>query len=201
MTDDPNTATGLAREDAPSLSDIASPDEGQGAWPKGWYKARSIEGFATGKGTQFVTGDVFSKDRNSRNIVICFNVKGDVFVPSSTNPSERKLSTGPSGDRNLFYRMNYRPEAVNAQTVAAIKEAYTRFKKVNAFPSKEMQAVALSLGRIGQLEKALGYKLPFRDGHYDPTVATGHDWDIRLDIDEKGFNTIEAVAASGAHVK
>lgn len=201
MTDELNQATGLAREDAPSLSDLALPDESQGAWPRGWYRAKCLPGYATGKGTQFETASTRSKDGASLNLVICFAVKGDSYVPTSADPAQRKLTKGPGADRNLFYRMNYRPDHVSAEVVANVKEAIKHYGSINKLPNKELQSIALSLGRIGQFEKALGFKLPFTNGAYQPSVAVGHDFDIRLDIDEKGFNTIEAVAQSGAHVK
>ena len=93
MTDELNqAATGLAREDAPSLSDLATPEEGAGAWARGWYKALTVDGYQTGRGKVFQTSDVLAKDPASRNLFICVAVSGDFYVPSDPDPAKRKLT-------------------------------------------------------------------------------------------------------------
>lgn len=62
------STVGLAREEAPDLSDLAGPTEATANWPKGWYRAVVLPGYTTGKGTQFETRDVTAKDPSSRNL-------------------------------------------------------------------------------------------------------------------------------------
>lgn len=202
MNDYESQATGLAPEGAPSLADIATPDEGRGAWERGWYRAKILDGYTTGKGTVFETKDVTAKDPSSRNLFICFAVNGDVFVPSSPDPAKRKLSKGPGGTRNIRSTYNYRPSDLSTERVAAVKAAREHYKGVHgAWPDKAIQASSLSLGRLGQLETAVGFRLPFADGRFNPQPFIGQDVEVRLTITEEGFSDVAAVAKAGTHVK
>jgi len=207
MTDDP-AATGLAREDAPSLSDLATPEEGAGAWAKGWYRATIIGGYNTTRGKVFQTSDAVAKDPSSRNLFICVAVNGEAFVPSDADPSKRKLTKGPGGIRNIRVTFNYRPNDFTADRIAQVKRAREQYKGVQgAWPDKDIQASSLSLGRLGQLEKALGFKLPFAGGRFNPQPFVSQQLDVRLTITEEdgdrkgGFSEVAAVASSGSHVK
>jgi hypothetical protein len=218
MPDEFNPNQGLAAENAPSvvdLSDVATPVEGAGAWPKGWYRATIVEGYSTGKGTVMETRDALSKDAGSRNLHICFAVDGNVYVPSDSDPSKRKLSQGPGGTRNIRETYNYKPDDLKPERVATVKRAREAYKgKQGAWGEKgteahDMQSSSLSIGRIGQLQNAVGFKLPTI---LKPGPSGGHDRfdirpfikqnvDVRLGIDAKGFSEIAAVDKSGTHVK
>jgi hypothetical protein len=193
---------GMAPEESPSLSDIAAPEEGAGAWPKGWFRAIILPGYTTGKGTVMETQDKLARDPVSRNLFLCFAVQGDIYVPSDPDPTKRKLSPGPGGTRNIRATYNYAPDDMTVARLALIKDARESYKGVQgAWPDKAIQASSLSLGRLGQLEKACGFKLPFTGGRFDPAPFVGLKLDIRLIIDEKGFSEVAAVALGGSHVK
>jgi hypothetical protein len=203
MNSDPNAqGFGLAPEEAPSLSDIAAPEEGAGAWPKGWFRAVVLPGYSTGKGNVMETTDKLARDPASRNLFLCLAVAGDVFIPSDPDPSKRTLTKGPGGVRNIRATFNYQPDDMTATRIALIKEARERYKAVQgAWPDKAIQASSLSLGRLGQLEKAAGFKLPFSGGRFATAQFVGVHFDIRLVIDEKGFSEVAAIAPAGSHVK
>lgn len=196
---------GLAPEAAPSLTDIAAPEEGAGAWPKGWFRAVTLPGYSTGRGKVMETADVLAKDPASRNLFICIEVAGDVYVPSDPDPAKRVVSKGPGGKRNIRVTFNYVPSDFTAARIALVKEAREHYKNVQgAWPDKAIQASSLSLGRLGQLEKAIGMKLPFDPsaGRFMPQqLGAGIRLDVRLTIDEKGFSEVAATAPSGSHVK
>lgn len=193
---------GLAPEEAPSLSDIAAPEEGAGAWPKGWFRATVLPGYTTGKGNVMETQDKLARDPASRNLFLCLAVAGDVFIPSDPDPAKRTLSKGPGGVRNIRATFNYAPNDMTAARLALIKEAREHYKAVQgAWPDKSIQASSLSLGRLGQLEKAAGFKLPFSGGRFATQPFVGVHFDVRLVIDDKGFSEVAAIAPSGSHVK
>jgi hypothetical protein len=193
---------GLAVESAPSLSDLATPEEGAGAWPKGWYRADIVEGYTTGRGNAFETRDQLARDSGSRNLFLCLVVNGDVYVPSDSDPSKRKLVKGPGGVRNIRETFNYRPRDLSPERIAAVKRARDAYSKVQgAWPDKDIQAASLSLGRLGQLEKAVGFKLPFIGDRYDVRPFIKQTIDVRLVISDKGFSEVAAVAKAGTHVK
>jgi hypothetical protein len=207
MTDDLQ-ATGLAREDAPSLSDLATPEEGAGAWAQGWYRGTVLDGYATGRGKVMQTIDLPSKDALSRNLFICIAVNGDVFVPSDPNPAKRVLAKGPGGVRNIRATYNYRPSDFTPERIAAVKNARAQYKATQgAWPDADIQRSSLALGQLGQLEKAIGFKLPVEGGRINPAPFVKQQLDVRLTItveSEKqrgGFSEVAAVAASGSHVK
>lgn len=203
MTDDQNVATGLAREDAPSLADLATPEEGAGAWPDGWYRAVVVAGYTTGRGKVMETTDSISKDQASRNLHIALKLDGSAYVPSTARVSDRKLTQGPGGERQMRATFNYRPDDFTPGRIAQVKEARERFKGVQgAWPDKAIQSSSLSLGRLGQLEKAIGFKLPFVNGRLNPQPFVGQRLDVRLKLDAtSGFSEVAAVAQAGAHVK
>jgi hypothetical protein len=198
-----NESTGLAPESAPSLADLATPEEGAGAWPDGWYRGEIIAGYATGTGKAFETTDQMAKDPVSRNLFICLRLDGGVYVPSSRKQSDRKLMQGPGGTRNIRATFNYRITDLSAERIAQIKDARERFKDVQgAWPDKSLQASSLSIGRLGQLEKAVGFKLPIIGGRTNPAPFVSQKLDVRLSFNsETEFSDVAAVAASGTHVK
>lgn len=196
--------SGLATEEtAPDLLDLAAPTEGAGSWPRGWYRALVLPGYATGKGTAFETRDLVAKDPSSRNLFICFEIQGDVLVPTSRVAEDRKLKPGPGGVRKIRATFNYRPTDLTERRIAEVKAARERFKGVQGrWPDAAIQASSLSLARFGQLQEALGFKLPFNGRQFDASIFVGQRFDIRLDVDdEKGFNEVAAVAKAGEKVK
>jgi hypothetical protein len=216
MQDDPinnsgtAAATGLAPENAPAMSgldafdDLATPSEGAGPWPKGWYRATIVEGYTTGKGTAFETRDALAKSPGSRNLFLCVQVSGDVYVPSDNDPDKRKLTKGPGGTRNIRATYNYKPSDMQdpASTAARIKAAREHYKNVQgAWPDKDLQSSSLSIGRLSQLKKAVGFTLPYADGRFDVRPFVKQQIDVRLGIDDKGFSEITAVEQFGAKVK
>ena len=197
---EPNNTAQLAPEDAPSLGDLATPEEGSGAWPKGWYRATIIDGYTTGKGKIFETKDALANDPASRNLFVCVKFDGAAYVPVSHDPGARVMTKGPGGERNIRGTLNYRPSDFGR--IAEIKAAREQYKYTSgAWPDKSIQAASLSLGRLGQLEKALGFKLPRIGDRFDVSRFVGQRLDVRLNIDEKGFNEVAAFAAFGSKVK
>jgi len=206
----PTAAAGLAPENAPTFGDIddlAAPTEGAGAWPKGWYRATIIDGYSTGKGTVMETRDGLSNNGTSRNMHVCFAVDGNIFVPSDSDPAKRKLTKGPGGVRNIRETYNYSPADSSPERLAAIRRAREGYKaKQGAWGEKgteahSLQSSSLSVGRISQLQKAVGFKLPFEANRFDVRPLIKQSVDVRLTIDEKGFSEVAAVAKSGEHVK
>lgn len=94
---------GLAEERVVDLSDFA--EAPGGALPRGWYAADIIEGYATRRGKQFVTGDTVSQNGDSRNLRLC------IKVSTATEP------------HNLQEVLNYRPSDFTPERLAFIKEA------------------------------------------------------------------------------
>lgn len=176
---------GLVPEELPSLADFA--DEVGGAWPKGWYAAEVIEGYATGKGTIFTTKDEVSRAGDSRNLTICFRV---------THPQH--------GERNTFAQINYRTSDFTAGTLAAVKEAREQFKGSRGawIGQKDLQRSSLALGQLGQIEGALGFRLKLHpSGHILPSALVTQKMDVRFTINEDGYNDINAYAKAGTRVK
>lgn len=175
-----NLTDSLAAEAMPSLADFA--EEPGGALTAGWYKAEIIEGYASRKGTQFETKDEVSQKGDSRNLTLCLKVS-----PKNADP------------RNMFERLNYRPTDFTPERIAYIKEARAEFKGVKGkWSDSDVQRSSLALAALGQIEKAVG--LPFKRntaGELVPTVLVGQLVDVRLRVDDNGYNEVTAHAPAG----
>jgi len=173
---------GLVSEEVPSLVDFA--EEPGGAWPKGWYPAEIVEGYATGKGTVITTKDEASKQGDSRNLRIAFTV------------TRRDKQT-----RNINTLINYRVTDFNPARLAQIKEMRDHFKGTRgAWQGQEdAQRTSLAIATLGQLEKSLGFRLRRTEqGNLVAGQFVGKSVDVRFTIDENGYNDINAFAPVGS---
>lgn len=181
-------ADGLATEEVSSLADFAT-DPG-GAWPKGWYKAEFIEGYSTPKGKVLTTGDADSKNGDSRNFKVCM-----------------KITNADGEERNFQHLINYRPEDFSKDRLAAILDARKEFKGIRGgwgpkgSPAADLQRSSLAVGTIGQLEEALGFTVRNSDGFIVSDRVFGQKVDVRLTINEDGYNESNAFAKTGAKTK
>jgi len=174
-------ATGTVKENALDLSDFA--EESGGALAPGWYRALIIEGYATIKGKQIVTGDTLSSKGDSRNMKVCFG-----------------LAIG----RNIFNSFNYRTTDFTPERLAQVKELRLAFKGTQgAWPGQaDAQRSSLAIADLAQLQKSLGLSLPRTDeGNLNPMPLVGQTLDIRLNVDAKGYNNVTAYAAAGTRTK
>jgi len=176
-----NIAT--AAEEMPSLADMAH-EPSSGAWPDGWYAGQILEGYATNSGREFMTEDTLSQKGDSRNLVICL-----------------RLANKGKEARNYFYRLNYKPGDLTAETLAKVKkvrELAAREKWRGAWPDqvKPVQASALSLERLACFERALGFRLKrTAAGTIDTRPFVNQQLDVRLKLDEdSGFSEVAEVA-------
>lgn len=179
-----NVADTTFSETLPDLTEFA--DEPGGAWPKGWYRATVVEGYATRKGTVFETADNPSKDGASRNMRLCF------------------AFTSPSGEtRNLQESFNYRITDFDADRIAHIKEMRQEYKGVRGkWSDTDSQRTSLAIAKIGQLAKAFGISPKRRsDGALVPAVFVGHEVDVYLNVDDQGYNEIRQFAKAGERVR
>jgi len=175
-----------APEEMPSLADFFEEPSG-GAWPKGWYGAKVIEGYATGSGKQWNTEDTPSRGGDSRNLRICFTVSG-----------------GKLGTRNTFASVNYRIEDFTAGRLAAVRAAREQFKGTQGAwtGNTDLQRSSLAIAQFSQLENAVGFRMKLHpNGHTLPLTLVGQDIDVRFTEDEKGYNVINAFAKSGSKAK
>ena len=172
----------------PSLVDLAD-EPSQGAWKAGWYRATIIDGYASRKGTQFATSDNPSKAGDSRNLNVCFAV----------------TSTDGKDTRNLQHLLNYRyPEDFDAKRIATVKEARVEFKGVQGkWPggAADLQRSSLAIGKLGQLSKAIGLGYKSTPSGINPAPLVGHQLDIRIGIDDNGFNDVREFVKAGEKVK
>lgn len=176
---------GLVSEEMPSLADFAT--EPGGAWPAGWYAAEVIEGYSTGKGTVFTTADAPSKDGQSRNLKVCLKLNGATL-----------------GVRNTFGSFNYRTSDFDAARLEQVKQLREQFKGTRGAwqGQTDAQRTSLAIASLGQFEKALGFKLKRApSGNLNPSPFLGQKVDVRLAIDEKGYNEVTAYAPAGTRVK
>lgn len=178
-----NDATeGLAGESV-SLTDFA--EDPSGAWSPGWYKAEIIEGYATQKsGKVFTTEDSTSSKGDSRNLRLCFrvtNAKGD--------------------ERTMQESYNYRPSDFTAERLTFIKEARAEYKGVKGrWSDADAQRSSLAIAKIGQFQKAIGFpqlKLTPAGGIV-ANVFVGQAVDVRLSVDDNGYNVVNAFAPTGS---
>lgn len=174
-----DVAEGLSNESV-SLVDFA--EEPGGAWSNGWYKAKTIEGFATAKSNkQYNTEDSVSGKGDSRNLRICLTV------------------TRANGDeRTLQDTLNYRSGDFTSERLAYIKQAREDNKGERHWNDKDAQRSSLAIASIGQLQKALGFEqLKLANGGIVAGAFIGQDLDVRLGADENGFNVVTAFAPAG----
>lgn len=174
-------ATAVA-EDVPSLADFA--EESGGAWPDGWYKAEIIEGYATAKGKVFTTSDGASQKGDSRNLRLCFKV---------TNSSGQ--------ERTMQESFNYRPSDFSPERLDFIKQARLEYANVKRWADTDAQRTSLAIAKLGAIEKALGFTLRTKDGGMVPDRAVGQKVDIRLTVDEDGYNKVSKFDKAGTKVK
>jgi hypothetical protein len=183
MTDDYRVDSGaMAGEAVPSLADFA--EEPGGAWPAGWYAADIIEGYATQRGKQMVTTDALSGNGTSRNLFVCLKI---------TNKFGKV--------RNQRMNYNYRGEDFTPARLSMIKELREEFKgQRGAWPGHaDAQRSSLAVGKIGQLEKAIGF--PVRNGHGELLAGKlpGLKLAVRLVVTDEGYNDVTAVDRPGTH--
>jgi hypothetical protein len=177
MTDLNNLVEELNTE-VVDLTDFMEESTGGGAWPKGWYVAEIIEGYATRKGKQFVSEDTPSKDGSSRNLRLCIKV-GD-------GKTERTMNMG----------FNYRTSDFTAERLEHIKELRKEFAEVKSWPDKDAQRSSLAVAKLAQLQKAIGF--PFKNS---AVPYIGQRVDVYLKVTPEGFNEVSGVAAFGSKVK
>jgi hypothetical protein len=177
-----DVADGLAQESVPSLEDFA--EEAGGAWPAGWYGAKVIEGYSTPKGKVFTTADAPSSNGDSRNLRLCFSVKG------------------PGGERTMQETFNYRPSDFTPERLAFIKEAREENKNVKGrWANVDAQRSSLAVAKIGAIEKALGTTIRTSAGTIAADKATNSSVDVRLSTNEDGYNVVTKFAAPGTKAK
>jgi len=171
---------GLSNEGVVSLDGFDY--DASGAWPKGWYSAEIIEGYSTPKGKVFTTEDGVSQKGDSRNARLCFKV------------------VGPGGEqRTLQDTINYRPSDFTAERVAYVKQARIEHKGARGRwnDDPDAQRTSLALVTINELEKAVGFNLRNADGYMFPARTVGQKVDVRLKVNEDGFNEIGGYAKAG----
>lgn len=177
---------GMAAEELPSLSDFAT--EPGGAWPKGWYNGKIVEGYTTtGKAHVFTTEDTPSRAGDSRNLIICVVLNG-----------------GKLGTRNTFVQVNYRPIDFTVDRMGAVRAAREQFKGTQGawVGNTDLQRSSLALAQLGQLENALGFRIKLHpNGHILAAALVGQEMDFRLGEDDKGYNVINAFAKAGTRAK
>lgn len=177
----------LGETDAPTSVDLSSlADEPGGAWAAGWYAGETIEGYQAGKGYTFLTADSVSKKGDSRNFRLCFRL------------------TNGGNERTTFTSFNYRTGDFAADRVKAVVALRAEFKgKKGAWVGYEdIQRSSLALGKLGQLQKATGQAITFNaEGGINVAPFIGKKVDVRLGIDEKGYNEVTALAPLGEKAK
>ena len=177
-----NDITGGLEGESVSLTDFA--EEPGGAWPAGWYRAEIIEGYATQKsGKVFATEDTVSAKGDSRNLRLCFRV-------TNTRGDERTMQES----------FNYRPSDFTAERLSFIKEARAEYKDVKGrWSDADAQRSSLAIAKIGQLQKAVAFpQLKIVNGGVAAGIFTGQKLDLRLTIDENGYNVANAFAPAGS---
>ena len=169
---------GLAAEEIPSLSDFF--EEPGGNIAPGWYAATVLEGYATGKGTQFTTTDEPFKD--GRRI---FRLALGLTVGGSS--------------RNLQKTFFYSPESFSAENLARVKGMREQFKGQKSWPGQgQAQNFSITLGHMSQLEKAIGFKLARHpNGGLLAAPYIGKHLDVRVRTDAKGYDDISGFAPAG----
>lgn len=173
----------MAADELPSLADF---DESSGL--HGWYEATVLEGYATQKGTQFVTGDGPGQN-GRRELRLCF-----------------ALAVGRS-TRNLQRTFFYAPENFTVEGLTRIKELREQFRNQRSWPGHgHDQNFSINLGHLGQLEKAVGFKLQNRErGNPSSGFVTAPYVGKRLDVyvapGKNEYDEIKGFAAAGTRAK
>jgi hypothetical protein len=172
-------AAGMAPEEVPSLDDFF--EEPGGNIPPGWYDATILEGYATGKGTQFLTGDEVGKD-GQRMLRFCFGV-----------------SVGGS-QRNLQKTWFYSPGQFDGAHLAHIKSLRQKFAiaKVKSWPGHgKEQNFSISLGQLSQLGRAVGFTLTThpQTGGMMATPYVGKQLRVRVSTGKKGYDELVGFSA------
>lgn len=181
MSEETRTDMGLVKEEMPSLADFA--DEPGGAWPKGWYQATVIEGYATRNGKVFQTSDEPSRTLDSRNLRMCLAV------------------TNGKDTRQFSELLNYRVEDFTSERLEAIKELREQFRGARgSWPGySDIQRSSLAVAKLGQVEKAFGFRLAkAHSGGLNPAPFVGQKVDVRLGINDNGYNEVNAWAKAGS---
>jgi len=176
-----NDPSRIGQDTEVDLSDDAR--EAGGALPVGWYAATVIEGYTTTRsGTAFNTQDTLAKSGESRNLMIALALTGY--------------------ERNIFARLNYRAGdlTISADRRAELKRMAQGHKPGDKWGDRAAQATFLSRGRIGQVQKALGLAtLPLVEGAgINVSSFAGRKVDVRLTINEDGYNEVTEFAAAGS---
>jgi hypothetical protein len=180
---------GTVPEEMPSFAELADPIGG--AWPKAWYSADIIEGYTTPNGHTFTTKDAPSRNGDSRNLTICLSLDGGKVVPGQT--------------RTTFVQFNYRAEDLTAARVQQVMQARKNFagQKGKWIGNEDIQRSSIAMGKFGQLEEALGFRLPKHpEGHFAPVKLVTQKVDVRLGMDEDDkYNEVNAFAKAGTKAK
>lgn len=152
-----------------------------GAWPKGWYPATIIEGYATPKGKQFRTEDSASLKGDSRNLRLCV------------------LASDGKGERTMQESFNYRVGDFSDERKAFIKSAREENKDVKGrWTDYDAQRSSLALVKLSVIAKAVGASFATNgNGGLVTAPLIGKKVDIRLGINDEGFNEITAFAPAG----
>lgn len=178
----PSLNDGLAYEAVPDLSGLA--ETPGGAIPKGWYKATVIEGFSTRKGKQIVTADTVSSKGDSRNLLLA------VSVACKPEP------------KNLMVRVNYRPNDLDPTRIAYVKELREEMKGVKGkWTDGDGQRSSLALAQLGQLQNAADQTLQKGPNGLNVSGFIGKQFEVRVTINEEGFNEINAFAKAGTYTR
>ena len=170
---------GLAAEELPSLGDFY--EEPGGNIAPGWYDATVLEGYATGKGTQFTTADEPFKD-GKRVFRLCFGI----------NVGGQQQNR----QKSIFYD----PANFSSENLAKIKEMRENFKGVKSWPGQgQAQNFSITLGVLSQLEKAIGFKLARHpNGGLLAHPYIGKHLRVRVGTDKKGYDDITSFKPMGA---
>lgn len=173
----------LAQERVVDLSDFA--EAPGGALPRGWYAAEVIEGYATRNGKQFVTSDTVSKNGDSRNLRLC------IKVSTATEP------------HNLQEVLNYRPSDFTPERLAFIKEMRSEFKGTKGrWANADVQRSSLAVASLGQVGKAMSIGTPLTaEGNIKAGAFVGKKLDVRVSIDDNGYNVVTGYAAIHTYTK
>lgn len=169
---------GLAQEEIPSLDSFY--EEPGGNITPGWYAATVLEGYATGKGTQFTTVDEPFKD--GRRI---FRLALGLLVNGS--------------QRNLQKTFFYSPESFSAENLAHIKSLREQFKGQKSWAGQgQAQNFSITLGHLSQLEKAIGFKLARHpNGGLLAAPYIGKKLDVRVSTGKNGYDEVSGFAPAG----
>jgi hypothetical protein len=170
---------GLAQEELPSLDSFY--EEPGGNITPGWYAATVLEGYATGKGTQFTTTDEPFQGEGRR----IFRLALGLTVGTTT--------------RNLQKTFFYSPESFTIENLAHIKAMREQFKGQKSWAGQgQAQNFSITLGHLSQLEKAIGFKLARHpNGGLLAAPYVGKKMDVRVSTGKTGYDDITGFAPAG----